>query len=221
MIDYRQEDRRYSALYRRGYGSGPVGSLLAWCAAKRVEWADATVLDCGCGHAALRPRLPMIRHYVGVEIASYPLSVCRRKTPRTASAEFVRASVDCLPFRDGSFSIAWCCDVMEHVATPAVDRSLGELFRVARQVILSISTRPSRILDAEGQNLHLTVRPAAWWLSAIAQHGMICDRRCLADCVFVVAESAAGERSERLAHCGERPTDPPGTAASQDAPPGR
>ncbi|MGC3967598.1 MAG: class I SAM-dependent methyltransferase [Pirellulales bacterium] len=189
MIDHRWEDRRYSELYRRGYGPGPVGSLWKWSVDIGVSWQGADVLDCGCGRATLRLKTTDVRHYVGIDVAFFPLMANRRDRSK-ADTHYLQACSDRLPFADGCFSIAWCCDVLEHVPEQAVPQTLHELARVAKMLVLSISTRPSRILDADGANLHLTVRPSEWWQSQIMTVAKIANRRIGHDSLFVLARAA-------------------------------
>lgn len=183
------DDERYSELYRRGYGAGPVGSLLAWANSHGINWNGVSVLDCGCGHGALLTRVPEVIRYVGVDVSSYQIDVCARKFRNESRATFQHGVLDRIPFDNQSFDIAWCCDVMEHLTEADVQPALAEMARVAKRMVFSISTRASRILDANGGNLHLTVRPATWWLEQLRGHGAITSHAIAGDNVRAIVES--------------------------------
>jgi len=87
------------------------------------------ILDVGAGYGYLVPHLePRVTRYVGVDLAlgavrQFPASSMRR-------AHGVVANGAALPFPSGSFDLALCLEVIEHVADPA--RLVEECFRVVR-----------------------------------------------------------------------------------------
>ncbi len=84
-------------------------------------------LDAGCGtgfQTVLLERLGYETH--GVDVAPRLLAVARRRLP---SSEVSLASVEALPYRDATFSVAVCCgSTLSFVDDPAA--ALGELARV-------------------------------------------------------------------------------------------
>jgi SAM-dependent methyltransferase len=107
-----------------------------------------SVLDAGCGTGGLLARLRAERpdlRAVGVEWAG-PAS---RRAVAKSGAAVVRASINALPFADGSFNAAVTADVLCHGAVDPV-QALAELRRVLRP----------------GGTLIVNVPAYAWLLSA-------------------------------------------------------
>jgi len=105
-----------------------------------MRHADATlsVLDAGCGNgrfyralaeAGLLARLD----YVGVDATPKLVQAARILYPRGA---FEEASVEQLPFADGSFDVVVCQQVVRYL--DSYERALAELLRVARGVVILV-----------------------------------------------------------------------------------
>jgi len=80
---------------------------------------------------------------------------------------------------DGVADVVTSFDALEHLLTRDVNPVLDEMRRVARPrgwFCLSICTRPSRI-TVNGENLHPTVRPLAWWVERIRRVGVVNQTR--------------------------------------------
>lgn len=92
-------------------------------AAKRAaaKAVSGTVLDIGCGNAAIKADLPPRCAYIGLD---YPAT---GKVWYGAQPE-VYGDARALPFRDGSINQVFLLDVLEHLAEP--EQSLREAFRV-------------------------------------------------------------------------------------------
>lgn len=85
------------------------------------------------------------------------------------------APMHAVPLAAGIADVVTSFDALEHLLPDDVDPALAEMRRVARlgaAFVISVSTRPSRI-TADGENLHPTVRPRAWWIERIARVGQI------------------------------------------------
>ena len=80
------------------------------------------VVDIGCGRLGLRAHEPDL-DVTGVDVAPRP----------EYPGPFVRAdATDRLPFEDGTFDLAYCSSVVEHVEASRRARFAAELRRVAR-----------------------------------------------------------------------------------------
>lgn len=98
-------------------------------AARLLPPAPATVLDVGCGVGVLSDWLLRFGYDVtGVDVDEALMS-------RMAAAHQV-ASIDALPFADGSFDAAVASEVLEHLPVDVFERARGELARVARTVVV-------------------------------------------------------------------------------------
>jgi SAM-dependent methyltransferase len=171
-----EEGARYSELYRKGYGHGPVDELYN----KAEQWGAfsgiKSILDVGCGmgYATKRFRAKSFTRVVGVDISSYAVD-----TLKAEGLDVVCADCRRLPdhFRHGEFDLLWSCDMLEHLHPSWVGDALKAIHSVcACRALFNISTRPSRILDAKKRNLHLTVESPDWWRSQIKRAGFsICN----------------------------------------------
>jgi|TARA_S200002703_G_C3796696_1_gene245956 hypothetical protein len=65
-----------------------------------------------------------------------------------------------------------CIDVMEHVEPECVDAVFKHIFNKTNKIVMfNISCVPAGGAFANGDNLHLTVRPPLWWLDKARKHG--------------------------------------------------
>lgn len=83
----------------------------------------AMVLDAGCGSGRTLDDLARYGVACGVDVSPEAIRVARQRGHRA-----VLASIDALPFGNGSFDLVTCLDVLEH--TPDDRRCLEELRRV-------------------------------------------------------------------------------------------
>lgn len=67
----------------------------------------------------------------------------------------------------------YCCDVMEHIAPEDVDEVLKNILAACKDCFFQISTIPDSMGAEIGQQLHLTVKPHAWWKNVLSKHGEI------------------------------------------------
>ena len=61
-------------------------------------------------------------------------------------------------------------DVLEHLTENDIKIFAEQAHRLASQILITISTRPSGLLGPNGENLHLTVRSAEWWRDVLSQY---------------------------------------------------
>jgi SAM-dependent methyltransferase len=87
-----------------------------------------SILDVGCGDGRIIETLSSTYRTVGVDYAFS--SIARVKT------RGIQGSSGCLPFRDQSFDLVLCCEVLEHLEDDLFLETVSELIRVSRQYVL-------------------------------------------------------------------------------------
>jgi len=93
------------------------------------------LLDIGCGTGILMEFvMPIIKHYVGLDLAKKTLKVAAERSKRLrvkSKVSLIRADADYLPFRSGSFSIIFALTLLQNIPEPS--RTLVEILRVAKE----------------------------------------------------------------------------------------
>jgi 2-polyprenyl-6-hydroxyphenyl methylase / 3-demethylubiquinone-9 3-methyltransferase len=96
----------------------------------RISPAGQPALDVGSGGGLLAEQFADLGFAVaGVDPSAGSLAAAERHARATgARVAYIRAVGERLPFRDASFGLVYCCDVLEHVAS--VDAVVAEVARV-------------------------------------------------------------------------------------------
>ena len=124
--------------YQKAIFSGHVsrqgvfkGDLIAPVVLRIVKpYLSGDVLDVGAGSGALIRTLQSNGFKAkGVDLYS-------------TSTDIVQGSITDLPFANGTFGTAFCCDVIEHLADNQIDKGLKEVARVLRPKGHFIITTP-------------------------------------------------------------------------------
>jgi SAM-dependent methyltransferase len=106
-------------------------------------------LDAACGTGRHAAHLAGAGHeVVGVDSSAEMLEAARRRLP---GVELRQASIEALPYPDGSFDLAVCALALTHLAR--LDQGIAELARVVRpggRVVLS-DIHPAFVLVLDGQ----------------------------------------------------------------------
>lgn len=95
------------------------------------ESQDKSIVDLGCGAGNLIQYFDDF-DYIGVDISEFILAKAARRAKENAS--LIRASVEELPFKDGSVSALFCSEVIEHVLDPSI------LIREAHRILTTGGT---------------------------------------------------------------------------------
>ena len=124
------------------------------------NYPGSTILEIGAGPLGLGACLPY--RFVGVDVW-YP-------EPPIDSQLAVRASGLCLPFRDSSFDVVLCIEVLEHLPLAIRRTMVEEMCRVARRAVLithpygRIARIGDRALGVAYDMLKLLGKGRPWWL---------------------------------------------------------
>jgi SAM-dependent methyltransferase len=120
--------------------------------------AKRSVLDVGCGPGLFTHHLAArAQRVVGTDVSPSMLA-------RAQGFETVRANAEDLPFKDGSFDIAFEANLLHHVSNPAA--VISEMARIAREAVVVIEPNRnnpvmfafSLLVAAERGGLHFSRR---------------------------------------------------------------
>lgn len=164
------EDRKYSDLWENGYNDARWGKLAGKVIKLKKEYSeDPSLIDFGFGTGNSMDFFEKKGLNVsGTEINSYSIENQRKK-----GRKVYHTSLDDLSMlKNNQFNIGFCNDVIEHVPTNLVDKSLEEMTRICSDYLfISVCPNPSHHLSLDGENLHLTVRPKEWWEKKFENYG--------------------------------------------------
>jgi 2-polyprenyl-3-methyl-5-hydroxy-6-metoxy-1,4-benzoquinol methylase len=73
----------------------------------------------------------------------------------------------------GEYDFALSTDALEHLPPQTVEAVLANIRASAPHGYLLIATRPDRSGERVGRALHLTVKPAEWWMGMLAKHDFV------------------------------------------------
>ncbi len=158
---FRMTEEEYSDFYRRTGAHWELQGetdLNQRCIDAIVDSvAGERVLEVGCGRGYLAGILAQKWSVTAVDIV-IPAELPARKP----QVHFQQASVEHLPFADGTFDTVVCTHTLEHVQH--LDRAIAELRRVAarRLIVVVPRQRPYRYTF----NLHLHFFPYTWAVEA-------------------------------------------------------
>lgn len=120
-----------------------------------------TVLDVGCGEGFTLARLKkekIGKSYEGIEYDETAIELGKKLYP---TLEIKKGDIYSLPYKDNSFDLVVCTEVLEHLENPK--KAYKELIRVSRKyILLSVPNEPFFTIQriARFQNiLHLGAHP--------------------------------------------------------------
>ena len=98
-------------------------------------------LDIGCGLGYFSLRAGQLGANVhGIDIGDNLVKICSKRYPK---GKFLVASAEKLPFKDNSFDVVLCTEVIEHVNDQK--KVIGEIFRVLKKGGYLVITTPNKI----------------------------------------------------------------------------
>jgi hypothetical protein len=175
---FRIEDDKYSYLWANGYRSARW-KLLAKALLEKAKGVPGSpkLIDFGAG------RGDAVAYFSRKGLAPTGVDISRFAVERLRKMGYpcFWSSLDSLAeIPDRGFEFGFSNDVLEHLPEDCVDAALSEMKRVcSRSLFLSICPTPSRNKSREGENLHLTVRPKAWWEERLGRIGTVREIRFL------------------------------------------
>ena len=94
----------------------------------------------------------------------------------------------------------YCTDVMEHIPTGDVLKVLSNILQAAEHVFFQISCVDDVMGALIGEPLHLTVKPASWWIQQLTGIGAVVHWQQSNDEVCNIYCTAWGKASEVVSH---------------------
>lgn len=110
---------------------------------------DKTALDIGCGYGSQALTIAqMAKRVIGIDIKEELIREAQENRTRLkASAEFIRASAECLPFRDSCCDIVMILEALEHVQNEEI--ALKETRRVLKSSGYLVVSVPNKLYPFE------------------------------------------------------------------------
>ncbi len=100
-----------------------------------------SLLEAGCGEGFILERLYKAnigQKRVGIDYSDSALALAKQERPHL---DIRKGDILNIPYRDDTFDLVVCCEVLEHLGSP--ERALSELHRVTKQyVLLSVPNEP-------------------------------------------------------------------------------
>lgn len=138
------------------YGHSNHGKgIVPWVKQMKPE----SLLDVGCGWNEFKRDLgDSVPRVIGVDFAC-------------PGADML-VDAQALPFGDHEFDVLTAFDMLEHLREEQVPVVLAEFARVSSRFVFSISYQAS-VNKWQGQTLHPTVKPEAWWITQLMRVGAV------------------------------------------------
>jgi len=161
------EQKKYTEMWNipeyRNYSPGEIcAQQFVWIAKPKL---GETVLDLGCGTGRGGKK---VKKLSGCEVVFLDFA---DNCLDDQNAVYLHADLSAEIPLQGDY--AFCCDVMEHIPPDQVEKVLANVCGSAPRVFLQISLVPDAMGARIGQQLHLSVHPAAWWIEQLRRFGKL------------------------------------------------
>jgi 2-polyprenyl-3-methyl-5-hydroxy-6-metoxy-1,4-benzoquinol methylase len=132
--------------YRKHTSKNPIQRFLLWNFFKNLQSLVASkkvdlILDVGCGEGFTLNRLKergMGKKLEGLEYLKDAIELGKKTYP---DIKITQGSIYELPYKDNSFDLVLCTEVLEHLENP--EKGLKELVRVSKKyLIISVPNEP-------------------------------------------------------------------------------
>ncbi len=149
-----------------------VFKVIRWASyASGVDLTDGKgklALDVGCASGLTSKALAELGYGTcGIDVSSWAI----KQAKKTNTGDFLTCDVQAeLPFRDSSFSLVACFDVLEHLPFP--ERALRNMLSLCNGILLcttpnKLMERPIRALTRDLDETHVSVKSMGEWRRAV------------------------------------------------------
>lgn len=162
------EKKKYEMMWERPeyriVAPGETASQHFLSIAKPKPGSEVIDFGCGTGRGALMMALLGGLKVKMVDFASNCLDpeISEALTTQAHALSFTQHNLE-RPL-EISAEYGFCCDVMEHLPPGSVPKVLDNILLAAQHVWFQISCVPDNLGTLIGHDLHLTVKPYAWWM---------------------------------------------------------
>jgi 2-polyprenyl-3-methyl-5-hydroxy-6-metoxy-1,4-benzoquinol methylase len=148
-----------------------VLSVLRWAsAASKENLMDGhgkKAVDVGCAYGYTSQVLAEL----GYETCAFDISAFGIKQAKTSRAQLLVCDAQaCLPFKEGTFDLVTCFDVLEHLPNP--EQALGGMFKVCKGTV--VCTTPNkkvektiRKITGDYDETHISVKSPLQWKNCV------------------------------------------------------
>lgn len=163
--DEMSEYNKYTLMWNQPeYRAGSPGHrLVGWYLFTFKPYGKIIDFGCGLGWASLE------MHRAGLDVLLLDFTTNSRDGDKVYALPFAQQDLTKpIPYLA---KFGFCTDVMEHLPTEDVEKTIDNIMEAAEEVFFQISTIPEGLGDVIGQTLHLTVKPYQWWYDLFIAHG--------------------------------------------------
>lgn len=153
MLQFASEADKYRWVWDNASPHGKSHGLELWEAHREIFGAPQTAVDLGCGRGRL------VERWLSEGIDGWGVDIA----PNSIDDDAIRDRIitaDIAEFT-GSYDLAVCTDVLEHIPAQRLEQTVSAVLATAPHVVLKIANFESHF---KGVNLHPTMRPREFWL---------------------------------------------------------
>jgi SAM-dependent methyltransferase len=166
------EVERYNQAWETGDYDPMIGLLYTRCLYRTFFFDDYnTILDVGCGTGAA------VRYHREIgEKEAYGIDFAEPATKFWDKLQVkdwcTVASAEDIPYKDNTFDMVTCTDVLEHIPESSVVKVLQEMLRVGKNFFFTVALVPAKHkMPHDGSEPHICLKPAVWWIKTMGEAG--------------------------------------------------
>jgi ubiquinone/menaquinone biosynthesis C-methylase UbiE len=105
-------------------------------------------IGCGMGNFILElKKYDLFTRIIGVDFLIEPINLANNKKDLFNRVNFIQGDLLSLPFRDNSFDVSFCLNVLHHIHQDDFEIAISELARISRKIIVLEIRNKNYFLD--------------------------------------------------------------------------